>query len=117
MSFNLKNKKKILVYVRFLKLSPIKVQRILNYIRNKTYREALLCLELMPYKSCIYIWQILINAISIFQQKFNINSNLCFIQEAKVDKGPIKKQINFNARGKYSIIKKKSCHISIQVSI
>lgn len=110
-------KRMTIVYLRFLKLSTCKVQRVLNSIRNKTYREALIFLELMPYKPSLYIWQIILNAISNLKQNLTCNQNSFIIKEAKVDKGPTKKLIRYNARGKYSFIERKSCHIKLSISI
>lgn len=112
-----KFKQLVHTYVKFIKISPIKVKRILNYIRNKTYKEALICLEFMPYKACFYIWQLLFNLITNIKKKDKNRSNILVINKAIVYKGPISKKIRFISRGRCSIIKKKTCHIRLGIGI
>ncbi len=100
-------------YLRFIKISPLKVKRILNLIRYKNYKEALLSLEFMPYKATKIIWQILSDAVSNFKKMYTIHNKFLKIKDALVNKGPIIKRIRFLSRGRISIIKKKTSHIKI----
>ena len=36
---------------KFVRMSPRKVRRVLDQIRGRSYREAFIMLEFMPYKS------------------------------------------------------------------
>ena len=36
---------------RYIRMSPNKVRRVLNQIRGKDYKEALMLLEFMPYRA------------------------------------------------------------------
>ena len=44
---------------KFVRMSPRKVRRVLDQIRGRSYREALIMLEFMPYKSCEPILKVL----------------------------------------------------------
>jgi large subunit ribosomal protein L22 len=44
---------------RYIRMSPRKVRRVLNQIRGKSYEEALMLLEFMPYKACGPVWQVI----------------------------------------------------------
>ncbi|MFN7218130.1 uL22 family ribosomal protein, partial [Microcystis sp.] len=35
---------------RYIRMSPLKVRRVLDQIRGRSYREALIILEFMPYR-------------------------------------------------------------------
>jgi len=37
---------------RYIRMSPHKVRRVLDQIRGRSYREALIILEFMPYRAC-----------------------------------------------------------------
>ena len=37
---------------RYIRMSPRKVRRVLDQIRGRSYREALIILEFMPYRAC-----------------------------------------------------------------
>ncbi|HAA30643.1 MAG TPA: 50S ribosomal protein L22, partial [Cyanobacteria bacterium UBA8553] len=36
---------------RYIRMSPFKVRRVLDQIRGRSYREALIILEFMPYRA------------------------------------------------------------------
>jgi ribosomal protein L22 len=37
---------------RYIRMSPFKVRRVLDQIRGRTYADALILLEFMPYAAC-----------------------------------------------------------------
>ena len=47
---------------RYIRISPTKVRRVLDQIRGKSYEEALMILEFMPYRASGPIWQVLNSA-------------------------------------------------------
>ena len=42
-----------LAHARFVRGSVSKVRRVLDQIRGRSYRDALIMLEFMPYRSCL----------------------------------------------------------------
>ena len=44
--------KKVKAIARYVRMSPFKVRRVLDQIRGRSYREALIILEFMPYRAC-----------------------------------------------------------------
>ena len=57
---------------KYIRISPTKVRRILNQIRGRSYQEALMILEFLPYKACDPMWRILNSAAANAQNNFNI---------------------------------------------
>jgi large subunit ribosomal protein L22 len=49
---------------RYVRMSPRKVRRVLDQIRGKSYRDALIILEFMPYKACEPIIKVLRSAVA-----------------------------------------------------
>jgi len=47
---------------KYIRMSPTKVRRVLNQIRGKSYRDALMILEFMPYSACEPVLQVLQSA-------------------------------------------------------
>ena len=47
---------------KYIRMAPNKVRRVLNQIRGKSYKEALMILEFMPYSACKPILQVLQSA-------------------------------------------------------
>nr|QCI05513.1 ribosomal protein L22 [Crouania attenuata] len=103
---------------KYLRLSTHKVRRVADQIRGKNYKEALLMLKFMPYKSCIAITKVLKSATSnLQQQNNNIPSQEISIIQIFVNKGPTMKRFQPRAQGRAFPIHKPTCHINIQVGI
>ena len=49
---------------RYIRMSPFKVRRVLDQIRGRSYREALIILEFMPYRACEPILKVLRSAVA-----------------------------------------------------
>jgi len=47
---------------KYIRMAPNKVRRVLNQIRGKSYKEALMILEFMPYSACKPVLQVLQSA-------------------------------------------------------
>lgn len=103
---------------KYLRLSSHKVRRVIDQIRGKTYKEARLILQFMPYKPCPIIVKILESAVSNIQYH-NTNINLHDIKIIKIyaDKGPTMKRFQPRAQGRAFPIHKPTCHITILVGI
>jgi large subunit ribosomal protein L22 len=96
-------------------MSPHKVRRILNQIKNRPYKEALMVLEFMPYRSCIPIWKVLHSALANGINNFNMKANKIKIALAYVNEGPKIKRIEPRAKGQANKISKPTCHIVIRI--
>ena len=97
---------------RYVKISPLKVKRILDQIRGRSYKEALVILNFMPYKACSIILKVLRSAASNCKQIFDLEESLLFIKEARVDKAPFLKRVCPHAQGRAFPIKKHYSHIT-----
>lgn len=100
---------------KYLRLSPIKVSRVLDQIRGKEYQEALLMLQFMPYKACISIQKILRSAACNAEHNHGINKAQLKIKQAFVNKGPTMKRFQPRAQGRAFPIHKPTCHITLTV--
>nr|YP_009732351.1 50S ribosomal protein L22 [Gracilaria textorii]QHS70983.1 50S ribosomal protein L22 [Gracilaria textorii] len=101
---------------KYLRLSPQKTRRILNQIRGKSYQEAELILEFMPYKPCKVIKKILEsagnNASNLKHEKQDL-----IIQQAFANEGPKLKRFQPRAQGRAFKIQKPTCHITIKLAL
>ena len=100
---------------RYIRMSPRKVRRVLNQIRGKTYKEALMLLEFMPYKACGPVWQVIYSAAANAEHNFNLNKENLIISEAFADQGPVFRRFRPRAQGQGYGIRKPTCHIAITV--
>ena len=100
---------------KYIRMSPFKVRRVLDQIRGRSYQEALMMLEFMPYRSCGPIWQVLHSAAANAQNNFGLEKKNLIIDVAYADEGPKLKRIRPRAQGRAYKILKPTCHITIVV--
>ena len=108
----LKNNQAIAI-AKYVRMSSTKVRRVLNQILS--YKDAIMILEFMPYRSCGPIWQVLHSAASNAQNNFGLNKQNLFIKTAFVNQGPTLKRFRTRAKGRGYQILKPTCHINIIV--
>ena len=102
---------------RYIRMSPNKVRRVLNQIRGKNYKDALMLLEFMPYRACGPVWQVIYSAAANAQNNLNIDKDNLYISEAFADQGPVLRRFRPRAQGQGYEIRKPTCHISITVAV
>nr|YP_010704418.1 ribosomal protein L22 [Calypogeia suecica]WCP19253.1 ribosomal protein L22 [Calypogeia suecica]WCP19340.1 ribosomal protein L22 [Calypogeia suecica] len=102
---------------RHIRMSPEKVRRVINQIRGRSYEQALMILEFMPYRACNPILKLLSSAAANASNNFGLNKSDLFINEIRVDKGSFLKRLQPRAQGRGYPIHKPSCHITIGMGI
>jgi large subunit ribosomal protein L22 len=80
---------------RFVRMSPLKVRRVLDQIRGRSYREALVILEFMPYRSCDPVLKLLRSAAANAEHNNGLNRAELVITQAFADQGPVLKHTKF----------------------
>ncbi len=101
---------------RFIRGSASKVRRVLDQIRGRTYRDALIMLEFMPYRSTAPITKVLRSAVANAEHNLGLDPSSLIIKSANADMGPSMKRFRPRAQGRAFGIKKQTCHISIAVA-
>ena len=101
---------------KFVRGSVSKVRRVLDQIRGRTYRDALIMLEFMPYRSTGPITKVLRSAVANAEHNLGMDPTSLVISSATADMGPSLKRYRPRAQGRAFAIKKQTCHISISVA-
>ena len=60
---------------RYIRISPYKVRRVLDQIRGRSYREALIILEFMPYRACEPVLKVLRSAAANAEHNAGLDQN------------------------------------------
>jgi large subunit ribosomal protein L22 len=100
---------------RFIRMSPFKVRRVLDQIRGRSYREALIILEFMPYRSCEPVLKLLRSAAANAEHNAGLDRTQLIITQAYADQGPVLKRFQPRAQGRAYQIRKPTCHITVAV--
>ena len=103
--------------VKRLRMSPVKVRRVLKLVKNCSYQDALILLEFLPYKACGPVWQVLRSAVANAEYKYQFDKKDLRIKEIYVNQGPVMKRFRPRAQGRAFVIRKPLCHITAIVEV
>lgn len=101
---------------RYVRMSPKKVRRVLDQIRGKSYRDVLILLEFMPYRSCEPILKTLRSAVANAEHNLGMDPASLIVSTAFADEGPSLRRFRPRAQGRAYQIRKPTCHITIAVA-
>jgi large subunit ribosomal protein L22 len=101
---------------RYIRISPYKVRRVLDQIRGRSYREALIMLEFMPYRACDPVLKVLRSAAAHAEHNAGLDRSNLVITKAFADQGPVLKRFQPRAQGRAYQIRKPTCHITVAVA-
>nr|QKK47661.1 ribosomal protein L22 [Paysonia grandiflora] len=97
----------------YMSMSADKARRIIDQIRGRSYEEALMILELMPYRGCFPIFRLVYSAAANASHNKGFKETNLVIRKAEVNQGNTVKKLKPRARGRSYPIKRSTCHITI----
>jgi large subunit ribosomal protein L22 len=98
---------------KYIRMSPHKIRRVLDQIRGRSYQEALMILEFLPYDAGGPIWQVVHSAAANAKHNYGLDKKKLIIDEIFADEGPKLKRIRPRAQGRAYKILKPTCHITV----
>lgn len=100
-------------YLRNARISPRKVQIVLDLIRNKPVDIALATLDLTPKAASPIVSKLVKSAQANGVNNFSMDGDNLYVAECFVTPGPIMKRIMPRARGRAYRILKRTSHITV----
>jgi large subunit ribosomal protein L22 len=110
------NTEQVQAIARYIRMSPHKVRRVLDQIRGRSYREALIILEFMPYRACQPVLKVLRSAVANAEHNQGLDPASLIVSEAYADQGPSLRRYRPRAQGRAYQIRKPTCHITVAVA-
>ncbi|MFC6705395.1 50S ribosomal protein L22 [Flexivirga alba] len=106
---------------RFVRITPMKVRRVVDMVRGKNVQEAIHILTFAPQGASEQVLKTLKSAVANARQKADqasvaFDERLLVVTEAYVDEGPTMKRFRPRAQGRASRILKRSSHITLYVA-
>lgn len=98
---------------KYIRMSPHKIRRVIDQIRGRSYQEALMILEFLPYQAGGPIWQVVHSAAANAKHNYGFDKKKLVINEIFADEGPKLKRIRPRAQGRAYKILKPTCHITV----
>ena len=100
-------------YLRNVRISPRKVQIVLNLIRGKDVKVAQAILEQTPKSASEYLLKLLKSAVANADHNFNMDVNNLYVAECFVCPGPTMKRMIPRSKGSANRILKRTSHITL----
>ncbi|MBX9685557.1 MAG: 50S ribosomal protein L22 [Candidatus Obscuribacterales bacterium] len=105
---------------KWIRMSPLKVRRVMNVIRGKKAGEAYTMLKFMPHAAAREVEKVLWSAMHNLINNSSTPVGEDEVQDFRIskiyaDQGPTLKRIQPHARGRAFPIKKRITHITIEL--
>jgi large subunit ribosomal protein L22 len=105
-------------HARSMRITPRKAQEVAKLVRGKNVNVALANLKYLPRKKAGDIFSKLLKsaaANAVDQQQVDMDA--LFVEQIRVDKGPVMKRFQPRAMGRAFRINKKTSHISVTLGV
>ena len=99
--------------LKYTRISPRKVEIVLDLIRNKPVDLAMAILKHTPKAACEDLEKLLKSAIANAENNNGMSAENLYIAECYANKGPTMKRIRPRAQGRAYRIEKRMSHITI----
>src|SRR6476659_9075453 len=100
---------------RHVRLSATKARRVVNLVRGLPAKEALTVLQFAPQAASEPVYKVLASAIANAENNERLDPEALLVSAAYVDEGPTLKRFRPRAQGRAYRIRKRTCHITIEV--
>ena len=100
-------------YLKYARISPRKVQIVLDLIRGKDAATAMGILKNKPRAASELLIKLLGSAIANAENNFHMDASKLYVSECFVCPGPTLKRIMPRAKGSADRILKRTCHMTI----
>jgi len=99
-----------------IRMSPSKIRRILRQIKGKSYKDALILLEFLPYAACEPIIKVLRSAVANARHNKGFDETSLVVKSVFANQGPTMKRFRPRAQGRAYRIQKATSTITVIVA-
>ena len=100
-------------YLKYARISPRKVEIVLDLIRNQDAEKAMAILKHTPKAACEDLQKLLKSAMANAENNKNMDVSRLYVAECFVCPGPILKRIRPRAQGRAYRINKRTSHVTL----
>ena len=100
---------------RYVRMTPMKVRRVVELIKGRTAQEALAVLQFAPQAASGPVAKVLASAMANAENNLDLDPDTLFVSAAYVDEGPTLKRFQPRAQGRAYRIRKRTSHITVEV--
>jgi large subunit ribosomal protein L22 len=101
--------------LKHLRMTPMKARRIVNLIRGTDVAAAASILQFSPQAAAEPVAKLLASAVANAENNQGLQRDSLFVDTIYVDEGPTLKRFQPRAQGRAFRIRKRTCHITIEL--
>ncbi len=103
---------------KYIRISPYKVRRIANEIRNKRVVDVESYLDVLTNKGAIVLKKAVHSArTNLLANNKNVDEDDLFVTKVDIDGGPQMKGFHPISKGRAGRILKRTCHVTVEVGV
>jgi large subunit ribosomal protein L22 len=100
---------------RYVHMSPTKVRRVVELIKDRPVQEALDILRFSPQAAAQPLFKVVASAAANAENNLDLDPDTLVVAAAFADEGPTLKRIRPRAQGRAYRIRKRTSHITVEV--
>lgn len=100
-------------YLKYARISPRKVQIVLDLIRKQPVDKAMAILKNTPKAACEDLQKLLRSAMANAENNYNMDVSRLYVAQCFVSPGPILKRIRPRAQGRAFRVLKRTSHVTL----
>ncbi|MGB3955572.1 MAG: 50S ribosomal protein L22 [Brooklawnia sp.] len=100
---------------RHVRMSPMKVRRVIDLVRGMDVTDALNTLKFAPQAASEPVYKVIASAVANAENTDSLRADDLYISQAFVDEGVTMRRIRPRAKGSASRIYKRASHITVVV--
>jgi large subunit ribosomal protein L22 len=100
---------------RYVRMTPMKVRRVVELIRGRSAEDALSLLRFTPQAASEPVAKVLASAVANAENNLGLDPSTLWISTIYVDEGPTLKRFRPRAQGRAYRIRKRTSHITVVV--
>ncbi len=100
---------------RYVHMSPTKVRRVVELIKDRPVQEALDILRFAPQAAAEPLFKVVASAAANAENNLDLDPDTLVVAAAYADEGPTLKRIRPRAQGRAYRIRKRTSHITVEV--
>ncbi len=104
-----------LAQARYVRMTPMKVRRVVDVIRGLKADQALAVLQFAPQAASEPVGKVLASAVANAENNRRLDPDTLWVSAAYVDEGPTLKRFRPRAQGRAYRINKRTSHITVVV--
>ena len=104
-----------LAQARYVRMTPMKVRRVVDVVRGMKADEAIATLRFAPQAASEPVSKLIASAVANAENNKNLDRDTLWVSQAYVDEGPTLKRFRPRAQGRAYRIRKRTSHITVVV--